>query len=136
MYEFFRVLSLVERMNGRIGFPKPAYVYENVSGMDQAIKTTISSWLGVEPTRLNADLFSPASRPRDFYTNLPVELLPGDTETNDLKVPTLQQILTSPAQALTSKAKCIITSNGAEVFATGRTNVFYQVDKKWIGENG
>ena len=132
VYEFFRVLGLVERLNSKVGFPKPAFVYENVAGMDSSIKKTISSWLGVEPTRLNADLFSPASRPRDFYTNIPVELLPGDTENNDLKMPTLQQILTSPAQALTPKAKCIITSNGAEVFATGRTNVFYQFDKKWI----
>mmetsp|Transcript_15145 Transcript_15145/g.31216 ORF Transcript_15145/g.31216 Transcript_15145/m.31216 type:complete len:916 (+) Transcript_15145:88-2835(+) len=133
VYEFFRVLSLVERMNARLeDFPKPAFVYENVAGMDGSIKREISKWLGVEPTRLNADLFSPASRPRDFYTNLPVELLPGDTTSNALKIPTLQQILTSPAQALTDKAKCIITSNGAEVFATGRTNYFYEVEKKWI----
>jgi len=100
--------------------------------MEDRIKKEITNWLGVVPTRLNADLFSPASRPRDFYTNLPVELLPADTETNDMKIPTLQQILTPPAQALIPKAKCIITSNGAEVYATGRTNLFYQHDKKWI----
>ena len=132
VYEYFRVLRLVENNNARKKFPAPAFVYENVHGMSIDTKRKISSWLGVEPAKIDANLFSLANRPRDFYMNLPLDVLPGDSETNDYNIPTLQQILTPPAQALSSKAKCIITSNGVEVFATGRTNEFYQHDKKWI----
>ena len=88
--------------------------------------------LQVSPCQLNADQFSGACRPRDFYTNLPVSRLPGCEEDNEQRMPSLQQILTPPAKALTSKAKCIITSNGTEVFATGHTNEFFVNDMKWI----
>ena len=71
--------------------------------------------------------WSPACRPRDFYTNLPVETMEVEGG-----APHLQQVLTPPAKALTEKAKCIITSNGIEIFATGHTNKFYEHEKRWI----
>ena len=48
VYEFFRILRLVELQNKRTGFAgKLVYVYENVHGMSVEIKEEISSWLEV-----------------------------------------------------------------------------------------
>ena len=131
-FEYNRVLHHVTVINARQtpAFPKPAFIYENVSGMSVSTKAEMTKWLGVFPCQLNAELFSPAARPRDFYTNLFVEHLPPTD--NPSKIPFLQQVLTFPAKALRPKAKTIITSNGGEVFATGRSNEYYQKNKRWI----
>jgi len=126
-YEYFRVLRLVERDNHRRKRSPPAFVFENVNGMSEDVKAKIGDWLEVAPVCLQADLVSPAARPRDFYTNLKLTELPNSTFS-----PTLQQILISPAEALRLKAKCIITSNGVEVFGTNRENEFYENEKRWI----
>ena len=54
VYEYFRVLRLVENNNARKKFTPPAFVYENVHGMAHDIKRQISNWLGVEPVKVKA----------------------------------------------------------------------------------
>ena len=58
VFEFFRILRLVEKHHERIRFTfKPAFVYENVNGMSGEIKDEIVKWLECAPTQLNADIF-------------------------------------------------------------------------------
>jgi len=153
-FQFFRILRLVERENARrrrcVSEPQakrrvwelltktrnssspqrripPVFVFENVNGMSTEVKMEIVDWLETQPCCFQAELLSPAARPRDFYTNLKLNPLPEAAY-----APNLQQILVSPAEALREKAKCILTSNGVEVFKTNRDNSFYDDEKRWI----
>lgn len=58
---------------------KPEYfLLENVGKMSQKDKGLISEALGVEPVRINSNLFSAQDRDRYYWTNIQVPALPED----------------------------------------------------------
>lgn len=62
-YEYLRVLTET----------RPKYfLLENVSGMRDKDKDIISEALGVQPLRINSNLFSAQDRDRYYWTNIPV----------------------------------------------------------------
>jgi DNA (cytosine-5)-methyltransferase 3A len=64
-YEYLRVLTET----------KPKYfLLENVGGMRSKDKDLISEALGVEPLKINSNLFSAQDRDRYYWTNIPVDL--------------------------------------------------------------
>lgn len=66
-FEFVRALEEV----------KPKYfLFENVASMNEESKRVISELLGCEPVFVDSKVFSAQQRPRYYWTNIPVELLP------------------------------------------------------------
>ena len=64
-YEYLRILTET----------KPKYfLLENVGGMRSKDKDLISEALGVEPLKINSNLFSAQDRDRYYWTNIPVDL--------------------------------------------------------------
>lgn len=62
-YEYLRILREVN--------PK-YFLLENVGGMKDVDKDIISQAMGVEPIRINSNLFSAQDRDRLYWTNIPV----------------------------------------------------------------
>jgi DNA (cytosine-5)-methyltransferase 3A len=54
------------------------FLLENVGGMTQENKDLISYALGVDPVRINSNLFSAQDRDRYYWTNIQVPTIPGD----------------------------------------------------------
>ena len=50
------------------------FLFENVASMNQESKETISQYLGCEPIFIDSADFSAQSRPRLYWTNIPVDL--------------------------------------------------------------
>lgn len=70
-WEFVRVLNEV----------KPTYfLLENVV-MKKEWEDIITEALGVEPIRINSNLFSAQNRPRIYWTNIPINELPKENKT-------------------------------------------------------
>jgi DNA (cytosine-5)-methyltransferase 3A len=68
-YEFLRLKEETQ----------PTYfLLENVGKMRQKDKDLITEALGVEPVRINSNLFSAQDRDRYYWTNIPVPELPED----------------------------------------------------------
>jgi DNA (cytosine-5)-methyltransferase 3A len=49
------------------------FLFENVASMNNESKKTISEWLGCEPIFIDSADFSAQSRPRLYWTNIPVK---------------------------------------------------------------
>lgn len=63
-FEFVRALKTV----------KPTYfLFENVASMNEESKKIITELLGVEPIFIDSAVFSAQSRPRIYWTNIPVD---------------------------------------------------------------
>ena len=70
-FEFVRALEEV----------KPKYfLFENVASMKDECKQVISECLGCEPVFIDSADFSAQSRPRYYWTNIPVDLLYGKSD--------------------------------------------------------
>ena len=72
-FEFVRALEQV----------RPKYfLFENVASMNEESKLVISELLGCKPVFIDSKLFSAQSRPRYYWTNIPVEkILPPECPT-------------------------------------------------------
>jgi len=68
-YEFLRLKQELQ--------PKH-FLLENVGGMTNENRDMISYALGVDPVRINSNLFSAQDRDRLYWTNIPIPELPGD----------------------------------------------------------
>jgi len=68
-YEFLRLKQELQ--------PK-YFLLENVGGMTTVNKDMISYALGVEPIRINSNLFTAQDRDRLYWTNIPIPELPED----------------------------------------------------------
>jgi DNA (cytosine-5)-methyltransferase 3A len=74
---FFEYLRLLKEL-------KPKYFFlENVV-MKKEWEQVITNFLGVEPVFVNSDLFSAQSRPRLYWTNIPMSPLPSKEELSHL----------------------------------------------------
>lgn len=72
-YEYIRILTEL----------KPKYfLLENVGGMRDKDKDIISQALGVEPVRIDSNLFTAQDRDRYYWTNIPVDLDISDRNIN------------------------------------------------------
>jgi DNA-cytosine methyltransferase len=73
---FFEYLRLLKAI-------KPKYfILENVASMKHADRDKISNYLGVQPVKINSELFSPQKRNRYYWCNFPVAV-PSEKQ-NDL----------------------------------------------------
>lgn len=69
---FYEFLRLKEESNPKY------FLLENVGKMNQKDKDLISEALGVQPIRINSNIFSAQDRDRYYWTNIPVPALPED----------------------------------------------------------
>ena len=79
-FEFVRALEEV----------KPRYfLFENVASMNEESKCVISELLGCEPVFIDSKLFSAQQRPQYYWTNIPVDLLPQESQLvlKDIMIP-------------------------------------------------
>lgn len=83
---------------------KPTYfLMQNVASMKNADKNLISSYLGVEPIKIDSQIVAPAMRKRYYWTNIPQTPL-IEKENN------LQDILTE-GYTNRKKARCLMVSD-------------------------
>jgi hypothetical protein len=88
-WEYVRVLTAIRKVR-----PSIVFVLENVYGMPEGDRDTITEALGVTPVRLRACEISACKRDRYFWSNLPARglRLPNDTSGN---LPTFADCLSS-----------------------------------------
>ncbi|XP_045581588.2 uncharacterized protein [Procambarus clarkii] len=67
-FYYYRVLKTLQVLNGKNHL---FWLYENVATMPRVFKTHINQFFQREPTLIDAKYFSPQSRPRYFWGNLP-----------------------------------------------------------------
>ena len=83
---------------------KPTYfLMQNVASMKNADKNLISSYLGIEPIKIDSQIVAPAMRKRYYWTNIPQTPL-IEKENN------LQDILTE-GYTNRKKARCLMVSD-------------------------
>ena len=56
------------------------FLFENVASMNEESKSAISELLGCGPVFINSAVFSAQSRPRLYWTNIPLGALPAESE--------------------------------------------------------
>lgn len=106
-----RIVALVNARNARLGAPPAHVLIENVNSMDKKVKNFFTKDVagGLEPVMLQAGLWCAATRPRLYWTTLP--LLPPDNAVLDA-APTLSDILQAGGCTHLTKAHCITCSSG------------------------
>jgi len=106
---------------------KPRYfLLENVS-MKKEWRDIITSYLGVEPVKINSAIFSAQNRIRLYWTNIPLREIPED------KGIKLQDILES-GYTDREKSYCITaiycnTGNLKDYFERGKRQLIYQIPR-------
>jgi site-specific DNA-cytosine methylase len=70
---FFEYVRILKETNAKYFF------LENVE-MKSDWENIITEIMGVEPFRVNSEIFGPQSRPRLYWTNIPVDLFPNSSD--------------------------------------------------------
>jgi len=123
-FEFKNILSHTRKYN-----PKVEFMLENVV-MKKHISSTISALLNVEPITINSALVSPAKRARMYWTNIPVDGQPADTNEKlvdilepselDWKPATVRKGDPRPVKFTGDKALCLVANYHKGIRADGR----------------
>lgn len=74
-YEYVRILNEIKAIN-----PDVLFLFENVTKLSKEDKSIITQLLGVNPILINAELVSPQSRPRYYWTNISAVTQPKDSK--------------------------------------------------------
>ena len=111
---FFEYLRIYQEMQPKY------FLFENVGGMSQEDKDTISGLFGVQPIRINSSLVSAALRNRLYWTNIPNVNQPEDKNIN------LQDILES-GYTDRKKARALLASDSRPL--RDKTRMVYRYRK-------
>jgi len=111
---FFEYLRIYQEMQPKY------FLFENVGGMSQEDKDTISGLFGVQPIRINSSLVSAALRNRLYWTNIPNVSQPEDKNIN------LQDILES-GYTDRKKARALLASDSRPL--RDKTRMVYRYRK-------
>lgn len=120
-FEYLRILNEIKLCN-----PKVLFLLENVK-MKYQYEVIISRLLGVRPIRLNSSLVSAQNRDRLYWTNIPVNTIPINTNVQ------LNQILEPGYYADRSKSYCIDANYGK---GTNFRRYFFCGSRQLVLKNG
>lgn len=120
-FEFVRILNEVKAIN-----PDVLFLFENVK-MSEANERVITRHLGVRPIRLNSEMITAQSRQRLYWTNIPVNSIPGP------KLVMLQDIITDGYVTDRLKSYCIDANYGKgsnpRSYAMGRRQILFKTNE-------
>ena len=124
-YECYRVMKEVNA---------PYFLVENVASMRNEDRDILSSYLGIQPIKIDAKIISAGMRNRYYWTNIP---LVGEIEKKDIK---LNDILES-GWSDRDKARCLICSDSRPLttpikqfhryFSTGFTTLIFKDEEHY-----
>lgn len=120
-FEYLRILKEIQLCN-----PKVLFLLENVK-MKSEYENVISKLLGVRPLRLNSALVSAQNRERLYWTNIPVNTVPKNTNT------LLNSVLEPGYYADRQKSYCIDANYGK---GTNFRRYFFCGSRQLVLKNG